>query len=202
MLTKLKTLPALATMAGAIAMAPLLAPAPAQAYGCGEYTVTELSTIFAPPTGPGTGNFIECGDKKFSDFTDIDFPAATSSAVFSDLGATHTLEWKFSTPLSGDPMTGGTTFISKYIVEVTSGETILAANGNTYTGMGGVTPDLAYIDSDPIYEFSAMIALDGGATVSSWTNTISQTPGPLPILGAGAAFGFSRKLRRRIKSVV
>jgi hypothetical protein len=197
MLTKLKTLPALATMAGAIAMAPLLAPAPAQAYGCGEYSVSDLSTIFAPG-----GDFIQCGDKKFSDFTDIDFPAATSSAVFSDLGATHTLEWKFSTPLSGDPMTGGTTFISKYIVEVTSGETILAANGNTYTGMGGVIPDLNYVDMDPIYEFSAMIALDGGATVSSWTNTISQTPGPLPILGAGAAFGFSRKLRRRIKSVV
>lgn len=196
MLTKLKTLPALATMAGAIAMAPLLAPAPAQAYGCGEYSVSDLSTIFAPG-----GDFIQCGDKKFSDFTDIDFPAATSSAVFSDLGTIHTLEWKFSTPLTG-PMTGGTTFISKYIVEVTSGETIKAANGDTYTGTGMVTPVLAYIDSDPIYEFSAMIALDPGSTVSSWTNTISQTPGPLPILGAGAAFGFSRKLRRRIKSVV
>lgn len=197
MLTKLKTLPALATMAGAIAMGSLLAPAPAQAYGCGEYTVSDLSTIFAPG-----GDFIQCGDKKFSDFTDIDFPAATSSAVFSDLGATHTLEWKFSTPLSGNPTTGGTSFISKYIVEVTSGEKILAANGNTYTGMGMVMPDLNYIDMDPIYEFSAMIQLDAGATVSSWTNTISQTPGPLPILGAGAAFGFSRKLRRRIKSVV
>ncbi|MFM7640358.1 MAG: hypothetical protein ACKO45_02235 [Cyanobium sp.] len=31
-------------------------------------------------------------------------------------------------------------------------------------------------------------------------NGISQTPGPLPILGAGAAFGFSRKLRIRIKA--
>ena len=27
-----------------------------------------------------------------------------------------------------------------------------------------------------------------------------QTPGPLPILGAGTAFGFTRKLRRRIKT--
>jgi hypothetical protein len=32
------------------------------------------------------------------------------------------------------------------------------------------------------------------------TNTFRQTPGPLPILGAGAAFGFSRKLRGRIKA--
>jgi hypothetical protein len=30
-------------------------------------------------------------------------------------------------------------------------------------------------------------------------NTTTPTPGPLPILGAGAAFGMSRKLRRRIK---
>ena len=43
----------------------------------------------------------------------------------------------------------------------------------------------------------------------TWTTTtvgmdnflnIYQTPGPLPLLGAGAAFGFSRKLRGRIKA--
>ena len=32
------------------------------------------------------------------------------------------------------------------------------------------------------------------------TNTFETVPGPLPILGAGAAFGFSRKLRGRIKA--
>jgi hypothetical protein len=34
----------------------------------------------------------------------------------------------------------------------------------------------------------------------SINNEFRQTPGPLPILGAGAAFGFSRKLRSRIKA--
>ena len=34
----------------------------------------------------------------------------------------------------------------------------------------------------------------------SINNEFKQTPGPLPILGAGAAFGFSRKLRGRIKA--
>jgi len=35
---------------------------------------------------------------------------------------------------------------------------------------------------------------------ASFTTTTSQSvPGPLPVLGAGAAFGFSRKLRKRIK---
>lgn len=32
------------------------------------------------------------------------------------------------------------------------------------------------------------------------SNTFHRTPGPLPVLGAGAAFGFSRKLRGRIKA--
>jgi hypothetical protein len=41
-----------------------------------------------------------------------------------------------------------------------------------------------------------------GTAASQLDNFINtaQTPGPLPILGAGAAFGFSRKLRGRIKA--
>lgn len=39
-----------------------------------------------------------------------------------------------------------------------------------------------------------------GAPLQSFTDTVIQTPGPLPILGAGAAFGFTRKLRRRINA--
>jgi hypothetical protein len=38
------------------------------------------------------------------------------------------------------------------------------------------------------------------ADLDNVTNTFTQVPGPLPILGAGAAFGFSRKLRGRIKA--
>ncbi len=42
-------------------------------------------------------------------------------------------------------------------------------------------------------------SVDAGGQLDNFTNTF-QTPGPLPILGAGAAFGFSRKLRGRIKA--
>ena len=43
-------------------------------------------------------------------------------------------------------------------------------------------------------------ATSGG--LSSFTNTFQQAevPGPLPLMGAGMAFGFSRKLRSRIKA--
>jgi hypothetical protein len=33
----------------------------------------------------------------------------------------------------------------------------------------------------------------------SYVNSYTQAPGPLPVLGAGAAFGFSRKLRGRVR---
>lgn len=37
-----------------------------------------------------------------------------------------------------------------------------------------------------------------GNTLISLTHTIEKTPAPLPIIGTGLVFGFSRKLRRRI----
>jgi len=42
----------------------------------------------------------------------------------------------------------------------------------------------------------------GGATgITQISNTIYQkVPGPLPVMGAAAAFGFSRKLRRTIRA--
>lgn len=42
---------------------------------------------------------------------------------------------------------------------------------------------------------------DGNGAIDSLENSFQQTsvPGPLPVLGAGVAFGFSRKLRRRIQ---
>ena len=42
---------------------------------------------------------------------------------------------------------------------------------------------------------------NGAGAIDSFENSFKQTstvPGPLPVLGAGVAFGFSRKLRRRI----
>jgi hypothetical protein len=54
----------------------------------------------------------------------------------------------------------------------------------------------------------ASLGLPSSGTLGSWTingtgDTITAriaVPGPLPLLGAGAAFGFSRRLRQRIQS--
>jgi hypothetical protein len=42
--------------------------------------------------------------------------------------------------------------------------------------------------------------LVGGGNIDNYQNTFRQVPGPLPILGAAAAFGSSRRLRRRLKA--
>jgi hypothetical protein len=41
----------------------------------------------------------------------------------------------------------------------------------------------------------------GTTGITQITNSIIQTPGPLPVIGVGVALGMSRKIRRRITSV-
>ena len=61
------------------------------------------------------------------------------------------------------------------------------------------TPDINSIScSGNILNGSNGRSLSSFYTIKSMTFTY-DTPGPLPLLGAGAAFGWSRRLRRRIK---
>lgn len=69
-----------------------------------------------------------------------------------------------------------------------------------------------YLPSSPL---SAFIGESGNGTwnllfadgwgedplsINSWSLTVNEVPGPLPLLGAASAFGISRRLRRRIAS--
>jgi hypothetical protein len=49
------------------------------------------------------------------------------------------------------------------------------------------------------YEPGCIVGVVTFAAVQPPTPSTSSVPGPLPLLGAAAAFGFSRKLRKRIK---
>jgi hypothetical protein len=75
----------------------------------------------------------------------------------------------------------------------------------TVTSTGGVTPYVALSDMTltTVYVKDTW-TVDGGTQLNSISNNFKSAPvpGPLPILGAGMAFGYSRKLRARIKASV
>jgi hypothetical protein len=70
------------------------------------------------------------------------------------------------------------------------------------TGTSGIL-DLTGFGSQ-IFVTDTFTSSNSTARASDFTNTFTTTfttvPGPLPVLGVGAAFGFSRKLRNRIKA--
>jgi Proprotein convertase P-domain. len=86
----------------------------------------------------------------------------------------------------------------------------------TDSALGGIGGDLlvsgTYQPSSPLSAFNGE-AGNGAWTlfftdtegfdplsINSWSLTVAPVPGPLPLLGVGAAFGYSRRLRRRIST--
>ena len=69
----------------------------------------------------------------------------------------------------------------------------------TDTGTDGFVSLVGF--ANKAYVFNKYESLSGTtAQISDLTNTFQAVPGPAPILGAAAAFGFSRKLRQRIRA--
>jgi len=96
--------------------------------------------------------------------------------------------------------------ISNSLVDILVGITVVGSDYSVNFGGGGDGPFGGSIDffnlNDQIFlgfppEFGSLYFS------SSFTGTfqgLTPVPGPLPLFGAGAAFGFSRKLRRKIRS--
>ena len=79
-----------------------------------------------------------------------------------------------------------------FTIPILTASPLVSTNGSN-TGLVQILNPTANIYVKDSYTVGA------GGQLDNYTNTF-QTPGPLPILGAGAAFGFSRKLRGRIKA--
>jgi hypothetical protein len=80
--------------------------------------------------------------------------------------------------VDGSPIVSGATYVGKSLSDL--GLNSASGNLGTWTLVGT----------------SETISIN----VTSPTPPTPSVPGPLPLLGAGAAFGFSRQLRNRIKS--
>ena len=89
------------------------------------------------------------------------------------------------------------------ISSITLGTSANGSFGPGFAAQGAQTFNSPALPSDT---YSAILNVTGG-TIASVTASVSNdptpppssgVPGPLPLLGLGAAFGFSRRLRRRI----
>jgi hypothetical protein len=65
------------------------------------------------------------------------------------------------------------------------------------------TVDISSLSLKEIWVDDVYTIANGSGVLDNFTNAYTQqVPGPLPLLGAGTAFGFSRRLRRRAKARV
>jgi len=106
----------------------------------------------------------------------------------------------YSANLTGD---NGTQWAMS--LAATNGVSPSATTGFPTFGQPATTPTKLFNANVSTTDFSnEVIANATGDGVTQFSNRLNQqvppeVPGPLPLLGAGAAFGFSRKLRNRVK---
>jgi hypothetical protein len=164
------------------------------------------------------------GEQRF----DYSFPNASSSSTGGTSGLATVRDWNNNLSLNfgsfylngSCSFCGSSNFVSvisstptgqaKYINESptsTAGNSI-SGNQNKLTsglynilfGASGITGTLQYtaftnVTSNPFAQQSGGTII---INVNDPTPPTTAVPGPLPVLGAGAAFGYSRRLRRRI----
>jgi hypothetical protein len=184
--------------------------------GATSYSLAELSA---------TGFTCQLGDKIYSDFSLTGL--SSGSFIFTNpIPNFHTFQGQgvaltagssasYNYKIAIDPAVAppGTKFLNfsttTAVSDVGSGvdsSKSLSDGTNTVTSGNGInSPAYTYSPtiSGPITFTSNIVVTQG--LMTQFTDSVMQqattpVPGPLPILGAGALFGFSRQLRKRIKA--
>jgi hypothetical protein len=159
------------------------------------------------------------GDKNFTGFSLSGFaPRANDKLYVSESGGYWSVQTNFSPSTTGtvngrlmyNVAIVGTPFTFDEVeVSVSGGPT---SPGNplitsVITSIPSFTTDSSTSSVKSFADNIKTIAVDqrftalGSRRLSSFTTTFTQNvPGPLPLLGGAAAFGFSRRLRSRIKT--
>jgi hypothetical protein len=123
------------------------------------------------------------------------------------LAAGNTFE-KVQANITGNIQTNGT-FITSVSTNPAINPIVIQASSNNIAPNQNPSVDAFFGPGVTTALFTQSFSLaglpQGASVVNSLGLTLTQkttsVPGPLPILGAGAAFGFSRKLRRRVRQV-
>lgn len=162
----------------------------------------------------------EVGDMKFSDFNFSGAVQATDSVAVAEIPGLHTVNAQSAGSWIGAGSYGYTATSLAQPIDQVSADTTRAA-GATYSGQTATNPAGSHnclvseaipncqgAPFSPVISYAPptpSVVVLNSFTASSpgmiqYNNQLRQTPGPLAILGAGTAFGFSRKLRSRIKA--
>jgi len=155
--------------------------------GCGPtpggYIDSSTALICTGPEGPVYNKYSIAGPLTFNGSVDIG-PASSISGIFTVIeGDSNLLFGIADTYTSGNAINSAATFNTQ----------TLAGLGFTTTGLLGTWTLQPKDGSDP-YTANDTIQVVIGAPPSPST----AVPGPLPLFGAAAAFGRSRRLRKRI----
>lgn len=125
------------------------------------------------------------------------------------LAAGNTFQ-KVQANITGNVQSSNGTFITTVSTDPAVNPLIIQASSNNIAPGENPSDDAFFGPGVTSAVFTQSFALaglpQGASVVNSLGLTLTQkgpdsVPGPLPILGAGAAFGFSRKLRRRVRQV-
>ena len=143
------------------------------------------------------------------DATPIHNLASAGSFVGGGTGTTYSIGYTVSVA----------PFSNSFIDQFTTDFTLVGGTGNTKTleatSAGGIiatairtdgtapAPNVTIPGAVKTVNFVSSLLVTDSNLSTGWSDTIFQAesagvPGPLPIFGAAAAFGFSRRLRRRI----
>ena len=158
-----------------------------------------------PTDGLGNVNLaysgVLAGKPTYQVDTDFDGPPAGSDVLLGPYSG----KFKYTITSAGNPFDFAG--LTQNIIAPSSGA--LVTKEVCYAGFGVDCARLLSVsdnglDSQTLRPTNTLYITDTytGTSTAALDNFINtyQTPGPLPILGAGAAFGFSRKLRSRIKA--
>jgi hypothetical protein len=172
----------------------------------------------------GAGFTCQKDDKIYSDFTFTGFTGmpnfqftstpfmGTDTHTFQGIGIDLTTSASYSYKIAVDTVMAPGYKISTFFTSTTTqgtpvSKTLTDEFGNTVTSTNGVQSAVysgtPYPHAGPI-QYSSNLTPSTSSIIYSFTDTHTQTsvppvPGPLPVVGAAAAFGYSRQIRRRLK---
>jgi hypothetical protein len=177
---------------------PCLAIAPATCdFTGGNFQVTDFSFTGFTPTATDYITYTLSGSDLQPQLT---FVPGRNSTITGSISYKITLTggYNFATAQSNITGNNGTFSTSTTSTGLPTSADSTGGPGTTVSFTPGLTSQI-FTQSFSATPSGSLVANSLGSIYSIIPGTVSEVPGPLPILGAGAAFGFSRRLRHRIK---